>query len=771
MYYSYVFGVVGLLVGLSPLFAVPARAADTPQVVISEINWGGSARSTADEWFELANTTGAPVDVGGWVVSGVATSGGAIALAAGTTVAPYGTLLVANYAMGEQSTLRIAPHLVTTAVSIPNRTLEVILAMPDGTVVDSVSDSGDLSFGQSTAPFASMERDPATLGWLSASASVNLSDGQLGTPGVFAAVIAADATPPSSPTEETVVEEATVTESIEETPEDAIESPDADTAVVAEDADEEAVTPEAVVEETVVPEVVVEEVIVEVAAEAPVEEIPQEDIAEATEATFTIDEVAPTVEEVIAEATVDPLIESVPTETPDTSAETTATEPVTAPAQPEEEPVAPRAAAPVDATTGNIVINELLSRPAEGEDEWIELFNADTVTIDVSGWQLRDASGKTTDWPDTTIAPGAFALVLNPKGKLNNDGDSVTLIDATGAVVDNVDYGTATLPSPKPGESAARFADGWAVTLTPTAGAENVLTQATIASVPAEAVAVTSTTSYAPDSDNPVAAEHYAPASDEPVFDESADDVTTVDQKTVTIVATAAPVTTTAAKSSSTKSRKTSAKSTTVQVTGTVIAAPGTFGTQMAFIDGAALYLHAGDWPTLQVGDVVHAEGTWSEARGERRLKLASADAVRVLRHETATPTPITHVAALVANTLVTVEGDVIARDGEKLTLLVDGAELTVVANTHTDVTWGGITASRIAITGVVRATANGLVLMPRSQNDIVPVTETALDVATVVAAASGGSAEPFIGGGLLAGALGALAYWFRRSRNLIPQA
>ena len=37
---------------------IPVNAGD---VVINEINWGGSSSSTVDEWIELRNVTGSPI--------------------------------------------------------------------------------------------------------------------------------------------------------------------------------------------------------------------------------------------------------------------------------------------------------------------------------------------------------------------------------------------------------------------------------------------------------------------------------------------------------------------------------------------------------------------------------------------------------------------------------------------------------------------------------------------------------------------------------------
>ena len=118
----------------------------------------------------------------------------------------------------------------------------------------------------------------------------------------------------------------------------------------------------------------------------------------------------------------------------------------------------PRAAGA--AGTGSVVINELHYHPADNDEreEFVELTNAGTTTVDLSGWCLAD--GITGCFgAGTTIAPGAFA-VASPNaarftavyggsattvyaGSMNNSGERISLVDSTGATVDTVAYGDA----------------------------------------------------------------------------------------------------------------------------------------------------------------------------------------------------------------------------------------------------------------------------------------------------------------------------------------
>jgi hypothetical protein len=177
------FGFIGFLC-LPLVLALPARAEDSPQVFISEINWAGSEVSTADEWIELVNLGASAIDLSHYVLTGTATSGGAIEIAAGTVLEPNQTLLIANYALGDpKTTLLIAPDLVTTAISLPNSGLDILLTTPDGLVLDAYTDAGTPDFGISS-PATSIERDLSTFLWQSSTQNLHLSSiSQFGTPG------------------------------------------------------------------------------------------------------------------------------------------------------------------------------------------------------------------------------------------------------------------------------------------------------------------------------------------------------------------------------------------------------------------------------------------------------------------------------------------------------------------------------------------------------------------------------------------------------------
>jgi len=108
-------------------------------------------------------------------------------------------------------------------------------------------------------------------------------------------------------------------------------------------------------------------------------------------------------------------------------------------------------------------LNEILANEPGSStgSEFVELYNAGGSAADLSGWTLSDgAAARHVFAAGTTLAPGATVVVFASKSaipaglsnavgsstgalSLGNTGDSVTIADATGAVVDSFTYGAA----------------------------------------------------------------------------------------------------------------------------------------------------------------------------------------------------------------------------------------------------------------------------------------------------------------------------------------
>ncbi len=123
----------------------------------------------------------------------------------------------------------------------------------------------------------------------------------------------------------------------------------------------------------------------------------------------------------------------------------------------------------------DIRISEFVVDPMEEAVEWIELYNAGDASVTLEGWTLEDASAKVTDLSAVTIEADSYVIVESPKGKLNNDADSVILKDASGAIVESVVYGGEGYPVPKDGNSLARDGETFEVTELITPGSPNLI--------------------------------------------------------------------------------------------------------------------------------------------------------------------------------------------------------------------------------------------------------------------------------------------------------
>lgn len=701
------YGIFSFLILVSFVHSLPARAEEPPRVFLSEINWAGSEASTADEWIELVNLEDRTVDLSNWVVTGIGTSGGAIAIPSGTTVPAKGTVLIANYASGDaKSTLATSPTLVTTAVSIANSNLDIILAMPDGLVCDRYQDSGTPDFGK-TSPMTSIERNLTDFTWNSATASKNLTKStQLGTPG--AATFPVASVPVSEPEPETPVE-TPVDEPVETTP------------VVEE-------VPVAVPE--TVPEVV--PVIVEApncACPAPVE---------------------------------------IPVATP---VSTATTEPVTqsAPAPVPEEPQAPQFAA---YAPGTLLINEIVSDPSEGE-EWLEIMNPGAVAITLNGFTLKDATSHVTALPEATLPAQGYLVIEKPNGNLNNTGDTMSLFDGQNNLIDTVTYGTDNIPLPKKGEAVARDAGGAWTKTSPTKGSQNIFPQST-------ETYDTETTSGTPaDLDNSQTTQETV-GTDDGLPSEGAST-----PGTYHIIAVAAPVET----GSTTGTSGTETAEPTVQMTeidtvgtleegtritveGVVVVPPNLFAKQTAFLNGLELYFNKADWPNMPAGTLVRISGEVGKSNGNMRLKIKNKTDITVL----GTQTPDAHELATLSETehgaLVTVTGKVEDKVSKNWIILSDGGEeITATFGKNVTSPTALTKGTTVTLTGVIKKTESGAILTLRGDDDVTVLASEAADVIAPVTPAVIAPARekktPLVGGGLLTTSVGALGYWYFRSKGI----
>lgn len=74
--------------------------------------------------------------------------------------------------------------------------------------------------------------------------------------------------------------------------------------------------------------------------------------------------------------------------------------------------------------------------------EWFELHNPTTAQVSLAGWQVWDQLSTPSQLLtlEDTLEPGETKVFQLPISKLNNSGDGITLIDATGQEITRVSY-------------------------------------------------------------------------------------------------------------------------------------------------------------------------------------------------------------------------------------------------------------------------------------------------------------------------------------------
>jgi hypothetical protein len=140
--------------------------------------------------------------------------------------------------------------------------------------------------------------------------------------------------------------------------------------------------------------------------------------------------------------------------------------------------------APVVVEPTVIKINEIYSRGVTTDPDWIEIYNASSFPVVLSGYKIYDSGGQGGTKPKMTIpagvtipAKGYYVIVtdivttVDPSGfGLSSAGEEVWLEDAAGKVIDDVSFLAMDVT-----QSYSRIPDGgtWGLTSTITKGAAN----------------------------------------------------------------------------------------------------------------------------------------------------------------------------------------------------------------------------------------------------------------------------------------------------------
>jgi hypothetical protein len=139
--------------------SVVVNELSAPVVVINEIAWAGTGQTTQfDEWFELKNTTDAPIDITGWQVR-VDTVLWFVSKSPNRVIPPQGFLLLEK--MRDQAVNDVTADIIYSDITFRDTGGTIALFNSSSTLIDSVSFNQGWPAGNTTS-FASMERISAS---------------------------------------------------------------------------------------------------------------------------------------------------------------------------------------------------------------------------------------------------------------------------------------------------------------------------------------------------------------------------------------------------------------------------------------------------------------------------------------------------------------------------------------------------------------------------------------------------------------------------------
>ena len=119
------------------------------------------------------------------------------------------------------------------------------------------------------------------------------------------------------------------------------------------------------------------------------------------------------------------------------------------PTQPPSPPKPPEPPEPPPIEEAKLVINEVEQNP-EGIDagnEWLEIYNPSSKTVDLRNWRIVTTHGKTMTYTfqSTTIAPGEYLVIQFTSGQfIDNEDERIILFDSSGREIDRTPILTDT---------------------------------------------------------------------------------------------------------------------------------------------------------------------------------------------------------------------------------------------------------------------------------------------------------------------------------------
>lgn len=327
----------------------------------------------------------------------------------------------------------------------------------------------------------------------------------------------------------------------------------------------------------------------------------------------------------------------------------------------------------------DVLVNEWLPNPTGGDvaGEFIELINTGSSSVSLAGWKLDDEEGGSSPYTipaGTSIAAGGFLVLGREEIRLalNNDGDTVRLIDPSGKIVSTFTYEE----SMDEGVAWARDSQGtYQLTTTVTQGKANV--------------------------------------------------ITSPDPSTSSGQASQGKVAGTSAKTIALANIRSEKEGTLVTVEGVVSAPPGVLGKGIVYVAGSGVQVYFSDdeYPELAVGDRVKITGEIGAIAGETRVKLAAATDIAVVKKDAV---PLPHevktgdVGEAVEGFLVVIVGKVTETSGDTFYVDDGSGAVEVFIKESTGIEKPKMKkGDLVTIIGVVSQTSSGYRILPRFQEDV----------------------------------------------------
>lgn len=122
-------------------------------------------------------------------------------------------------------------------------------------------------------------------------------------------------------------------------------------------------------------------------------------------------------------------------------------------------------------STLSVSLSEIYPTPKKDAKEWVEVYNGNSTTADLNGWYMVDAVNHKKSLSGT-VGAKKYIVFYFSSGWLNNDGDTVSLFNPSGKLLEEYTFGEGSSD-----RSFSKEASGkWKPTTTPTPGTVNKIT-------------------------------------------------------------------------------------------------------------------------------------------------------------------------------------------------------------------------------------------------------------------------------------------------------